>query len=494
VYLGGAALALVFLVGGFRLFGAYSTTVEEGSVLPRGVWLSAVRHLDLLAIGCGVVPLLLGGGWILAAVAGCAGRERRAFALLAGATIAALALETASFDLRFGGADVIRDRYLFYVVPLLLVASVAALTEDRRRPVAAGIGLVTLLVAATAHGLPFTTFPGVSIDSPASLVNETLIDQSGALGTGTFTAAAILLLGAVLALATVIAPRVPLALVLFGALVAFSFAVVRSEVDRIVTGTSLTGRPLAGPPGVVLDWVDGIVPEDQPAAIVPFPLSTAWGISAIQWWDVEFWNRAITRSYVARDENFTYTNFPQRLLEIDPVSGVVQGTADAPPYVVVTPGDPRFGLAGDRLAENVGLAIIEAERPYRAVWSTRGVRTDGWTRPGVPASIRLHPRPGEPAEVVRIGIRIVAPASDGARYTVAGETVDREGSLAAGAATDEIVLACVGPRRPVDVTVAASTTTRVPGPPLEPVPGPSRLVGVRVGPVTVEETREPCDA
>jgi hypothetical protein len=493
VYLGAAALAAAIWLGGYPLFGAYTPTVEEGSVLPAGVWLSALRHLDLVAIGCGIVPLLLGGGSLLAAAGGRIQREREAFALLAGSTIVALALETASFDLRFGGPDVIRDRYLFYVVPLLLVASAAALTEERRRSVALGVGVVTAVVAASAHGLTFATFPGVSIDSPASVVNEALIDQSGALATGTFVAVGVVLLGAVLAIATVIAPRRPTAIVLFTALATFSLVVVYTELDRILAGTGLSGRPLAKSPGVVLDWIDSVVPEGETASIVSFPLSTAWGVSAIQWWDVEFWNRSITRSYVAEDGHFAYTGFPQREIRIDPVTGVLAGTERAPRFVVMAPGDPRFGLAGERRAENVGLRVIDAERPYRAVWSTAGLRTDGWTRPGVPDIVRIHPRPGARPELAQLAIRIAAPESTPAEYRVTAGTASRSGTLEAGTATDEPLLACVGPRSPAVAIVTSPTAASVDGPPLGPDPEPTRLVGVHVGPVEVEWTGRPCD-
>jgi hypothetical protein len=388
---------------------------------------------------------------------------------------------------------VIRDRYLFYVVPLLLVASAAALTEERRRSVALGVGVVTAVVAASAHGLTFATFPGVSIDSPASVVNEALIDQSGALATGTFVAVGVVLLGAVLAIATVIAPRRPTAIVLFTALATFSLVVVYTELDRILAGTGLSGRPLAESPGVVLDWIDSVVPEGETASIVSFPLSTAWGVSAIQWWDVEFWNRSITRSYVAEDGHFAYTGFPQREIRIDPVTGVLAGTERAPRFVVMAPGDPRFGLAGERRAENVGLRVIDAERPYRAVWSTAGLRTDGWTRPGVPAIVRIHPRPGARPELAQLAIRIAAPESTPAEYRVTAGTASRSGTLEAGTATDEPLLACVGPRSPAVAIVTSPTAASVDGPPLGPDPEPTRLVGVPVGPVEVEWTGRPCD-
>jgi Dolichyl-phosphate-mannose-protein mannosyltransferase len=494
LYALGALVAIVVLLAGYRLFGAYETTVEEGSVLPWGTWWSAVEHVAVVGIGCGVVPLVLGGGWMLASVVRPSSSERRALATLSLLLLAALALETASFDLRFGGADIVRDRYLFYVVPLLLVGSAAALTERRRGPTAVGAGLITGLLAAGSLGLAFPTFPGISVDSPVSILNETLIDQAGSLGTGTFVALLVLLLGAVLVLALLLAPRIPLAVVLFTSVLAFSTVMLHSEVGRVLDGTGLSSRPLAGPPGVVLDWVDSVVPEGESAALVAFPISTAWGVSAIQWWDVEFWNRDVTRAYVAPDGNFTYTPFPTRTLDIDPVTGEIEGTADAPAYVVGAPGDPRFGLVGAEHAANAGIRVQAVERPYRAAWSSRGLSTDGWTRPGVAASIRVHAPPGAAPEVSRVRIGLRAPESAEARYRITTETADRTGAIAAAEFTEETVLVCIAGGSPVDVFVRTPTGALAPGPPLMPEPEPHRQVGVLLGPVDVRGTGRPCDA
>ena len=46
-----------------RLLGDYGVTATQGSLLPAGVWKSAAIHLDVLAVGLGVVPFLLGAGW-----------------------------------------------------------------------------------------------------------------------------------------------------------------------------------------------------------------------------------------------------------------------------------------------------------------------------------------------------------------------------------------------------------------------------------------------
>ena len=271
LYAVGAVAALALVLTGRRPLGAYSTTVESGSVLPAGVWWFAVEHLAVVAIGCGLVPVVLGGGWMLGSVVRPSSRERRAFATLALLTVAVLAVETASFDLRFGGEDLIRDRYLFYVVPLFLVAAAVALSEERKRPAIVGLAGATVLVAAASIGLAYTTFPGISVDSPVSILNETLAEQSGSLGTGTFVALGTLLVGLVLALALALSPRLPLAVVLFLGVLVVSLLTLRAEVDRILDGTGLSGRPLAGPPGVVLDWVDGVIPSGESAAVVAYP-------------------------------------------------------------------------------------------------------------------------------------------------------------------------------------------------------------------------------
>jgi hypothetical protein len=267
---------------------------------------------------------------------------------------------------------------------------------------------------------------------------------------------------------------------------------VEREGDRVLDGTSLSQRRLAGPPGVVLDWVDTVLPPGETAALVPFPISTAWGISAIQWWDVEFWNRTVTRSYSAPDGNFTYTPFPDHTLEIDRRTGAIEGTADAPAYVVVAAGDPRFGLAGAEHAANGAFRVLAVERPYRAVWSSAGLQTDGWTTPGKPASIRFFAARGAGAEVRRVEISLIGPPVADVRYRIATETADRSGAVAAGATAKETVFVCVAPEAPVDVAITSPTRVVSDGPPLHPEPGPKRLVGVGIGAIRVEPTGQAC--
>jgi hypothetical protein len=489
VYVAGALLVLIVaLAGSFgSVLGVYGVTVEQGSLLPSGVWSSAARHLDAVAIGSGLLPLILGGGWMLSTFVRPTSKREHALATLSLGTIVLFTFEAASFSVRFGDG-VIRDRYLFYVVPLLLIGGAAALHSVERRGVAVGTALVAILFTATAAQLPFTIYRGVWVDSPASVLNALLIEQSGGLGTGTFVALLVLFTGLVLLLALLLAPRAPVAVVALVALVAFSVLTLRSEVDRIVTGTGLSGRPLAGSPGLVLDWVDTVVPEGDSAALVAFPISTAWDTTAIRWWDVEFWNRSVTHAYVADDGNFRYTPFPQRELDIDWATGEVDGTDDAPPFVVAAPGDSRFLLAGRGRAANLGFVVRAVRRPYRAVWRTRGLQTDGWTTPDRPATIRVYG--GNRRELALVRITLRAPAVAPGRYALTAEGRIRSSSLVPGEQRTEAVRVCLPANAVADLTLTSSSGTPIEGVQLSPEAGGPRLVGVSVGPIAVQRLGE----
>jgi hypothetical protein len=494
MYASGAAALLVVAVAGSvsSLLGVYSVTVEEGSILPPGVWTASARHIDAVGIGCGLVPLILGGGWMLSGIIRPQIRVEHAFATLALLTVVVLTVEAASYDVRYGGTDVVRDRYLFYVVPLLLVAAAAALAGAPRRQVAVGSALVTVFFAATVAQLPFTTRSGLWVDAPAQVLNDFLEEQSGALGTGTFVAFAGLLLGLALALGVLLAPRTPFAILTFAGLLVFSTLTLRTAVDRALTGNTLSGRPIAGPPGLVLDWVDAVLPKGGRAAMIPFPVTTAWDTSAIRWWDVEFWNRAVTRAYVASDGNFTYTPFPRRILAIDWSTGESTDTSDAPPYLVAAPADSRFQLAGREHAANLGLVVLAVDRPYRAVWMTRGLETDGWTKPGQPATIRVYDRRDDRSEFVDVRVVVRAPSAAPARYRISTSRGTRTGEVSGDVLTQVDVRVCVPAGSVADVAVTALNSARVEAAPLSPEVGKDRRVGVGVGPISVRPTGRLC--
>jgi hypothetical protein len=482
-----AAVALVGAAAGVldRALGSYSAATE-GALLPAGVWRAALVHLDVVGVGLGLVPLLLGGAWLLQSLVRPASARAQAFAALALPVIGALALETASYDLRFGGAGVVRDRYLFYVAPLLLVAAAAALREPPR---ALTLVAVSAVFAWSVLDHDFERRAGLWFDSPVSVVNDVLHEQAGSLAAGTFVALAGLLLGVALALATRIVPGRLLAAGLGAALLAFSVTVTTTAGRRVLSAEPPTPKHLGS--GFVLDWIDDALPAAATAAAVPFPVSPAWDISALRWWDAEFWNRSVREVFVGRGGHFSYSVPPSRPLRLDFSSGAVAGTADAPAFVVVVAGDPRFRLAGASHAANEGLELIRVERPYRAEWATRGLALDGWTRPGRPATVRVYGAPGEPARLADVSVQLAAPPGR-AKYTLAAAGIRRADDLGPGETRIEELRICVPAGGHADVRIAAGRAASIPGPPLGPAPKGTRDVGVAVGPIEVARTALPC--
>jgi len=495
--LAGGYVAAAALAGGLAAFyslgnalGVYSTTLH-GSILPSSVWPAAAAHLDAVAIGCGLVPLLLGGGWMLAATARPRHRASFPFAILGVLTIAALTLETASFDVRFGGTEIVRDRYLFYIVPLLLIGTAAALADIRRRGVALSAAALTVFFAATVHQLPFPTSPGFWVDSPARILNRTLADTSGSLGTATFVALAGACLGLAVVLGFLLLPGRVLGAVVLAFLLPFTVLTTQKEIDSVAASKGSSGRPVTGSPGVVLDWVDSVLPGDAKAAMIPFPQSPEFAIDAVFWWDVEFWNRTVGQTFVATDKEFSYAPFPNRTLTPNWSSGLVPGTASAPAYVVFALNDPPFRLTGVRHAENIGLQVIVADRPYRVRWTTRGLDTDGWAPAGRPVKIRIYSQRGK-AELVRLAVTLGAPQLAPTRYLLSVGGTQQRGQVAAAALATPTIDVCIPAHSFTDVHLTSTSDARIPNAPTGFDVAGTRRVGARVGPLTTTSTGRAC--
>ena len=109
-------------------------------------------------------------------------------------TVVALTAEVTVFDLRFGGGAV-RDRYLFYVAPLVLAGFACALT---RRPWPRRSLITPVLLVAVGFGVAkLPRYDKLNADSPVSVLDNALVRSSHSLaGARVFLVAATLLLAA----------------------------------------------------------------------------------------------------------------------------------------------------------------------------------------------------------------------------------------------------------------------------------------------------------
>jgi hypothetical protein len=490
-------LAIAYAVGGVvvvvlaalgqahRLLGDYGVTATQGSLLPAIAWKSAAIHVDVLAVGLGVVPLLLGAGWAYSALLTGPARAR-AFAAITALALPLLALETGSYDVRFGGPDVVRDRYLFYLAPLLLLASAVCLRQERLPLV--GIAAVTAVFAATAVFADFAPVAGLWVDSPESVINGLIHDESGGLSAGVFVALCGVLLGAI-CLGLALIPRVAAVVIVAVAVFTFSGSVAGYAFHRLLTSNTPLGVPTTGK-SRVRNWIDTVVPTGSPVALLAYPISREWGQSAILWWDAEFWSNSARRAFVVADGTYTYTPFPSDVLHLNFANGRFDGTDDAPEYVLTAPNDSRFALAGSQTAANVGFVLFLADRPYRAQWATRGLDSDGWTRPDRPATVRVYADPGAPTRPVGVTVLLDAPPEAG------GSTSYRlgqlSGTVAPGQRSDPMQTVCVPAGGHADLTLTADRSAAIPGPPLGPEPGPVRDVGVTLSGVQATPTDGAC--
>lgn len=464
-----------------RLLGDYGVTATEGSLLPSGVWKSAALHIDSVAVGLGVIPFVLGAGWAYSSLR-LDSRPARAFAALAAVTLPFLALETASYDLRFGGF--MRDRYVFYAAPLLLLGSAAAL--NGRLPLV-GVAAATGFFAATVSLEDFQPVAGYWNDSPVAVINGIIHDLSPGLPAGVFVALCSVAIGG-LSIALAWAPR-PLAMLAVTVLLfAFCGGVTGYAFHRLLSSRTSSGVPVTGQQRV-RDWVDR-VDGGRSVVVLAHPIARVWGASAIVWWDVEFWNKTVTHAYVGPNGHFTYTPFVDRVLRIDEKTGVVAGSKKWPKFILAAEADSRFAFAGDQVAANTGLTLLRAERPYRARWATRGLEPDGWTRPGRTAWIRVFAERDNPTESVTVSVALDAPPEAEATtgYRVGGVS----GSVAPGARAVVDLAVCVPAGGHADVPLRSERAATIAGPPFGPALGPLREVGVVVHSVETSPTGEAC--
>lgn len=484
-----AGIVVVAVLGGLgqahRLLGDYGVTATQGSVLPAIAFKSAAVHVDVLAVGIGIVPLLLGAGWAYSALRGGPVRLR-AFAALTAIALPVLALETASYDVRFGGPDVVRDRYLFYLAPLLLLATAVCLTRERLPLV--GIAAVTLVFTATALFADFAPAAGLWVDSPESVVNGVIHDTSGGLPAGGFVALGGLVLG-VICLCLAFVPRRAALVVVVVAVFAYCGSVTGYAFERLLGSNTPLGVPVTGKDRV-RDWIDRTVPAERSVALLAYPISRDWGQSAILWWDTEFWNDTARQAFVVPDGTFTYTPFPAQVLHLDFATGRFPGTGQTPDYLLSAPNDARFAIRGEQAAANAGLVLSIVDRPYRARWATRGLDTDGWTTPGRPVTIRVYSASHRRSERVRLQVLLDSPpeATDTVRFRLGGTP----GSAAPGTRAVSTITVCVPAGGHADVRLTSGRSATIAGPPLGPNPGPSRDVGVAVSGVQVSSTERTC--
>jgi hypothetical protein len=464
------AIPLVLFGNPGVLLGPYAITATEGSLVPAGIWQSATAHLAAVAIATGALPFILAAQWALISLVRPTNKRSHAFGVLLLLVVILLTFQVASFAVRFGDG-LVRDRYLFYVAPLLFIGMLASLRDGRGRwvGVLCGVAMFTLL-AQWADLAPIDPWESSAFDRPASVLNGLLTDRGTELRLGARGLVAVigLALGLIVALARAKVPRAPLSYAVAAAVLLFCALETRHAFERLERGHSPSGRLLAGTSANELDWIDQALPAGERASLVPYPLAQTWGPSAIAWWDAEFWNKTVRTAFDVAGNSFSYTpqSFPRRSLKLDFENGRIE-TNDEPAYLVLGANDVRLRPRGSVIARREPFVLLRAERPYTAAWATRGLTLDGWTRHNRPATLRLFARPRATSALHRVTMTLSAVGAVEFRtFRLRSGSAETSGRLVPGAAATGELDVCVPAHGFVDVLIEASPAGLVPGLPI----------------------------
>ncbi len=469
-----AVVAVVLLAVGRlgSILGAYGSTLDA-TLLPPDTGRSMLQHLSTLALGLGIIPALIGGAWLTRSVTrGQEPPERRAFACVSLVAIVLVTFQVSVYDLRLGAGLTVYDRYLFYLAPALLVATLCAVT-DRRLPTMSLV-LPTALVAAgfALDELPpfqWSQFETLDPNSPVAGLYRPLVHFFGSLNSMRAGLALLtIFLGALLVFAARMRPSLVPGVVV-GVLIVTIPLATWYDVHRLITTGDWAVRPLTGSSNgtAALGWVDGSVGARANVTEIPYPVSRNYLVNSKFWRDLEFWNKSVQRqAQYPSPSPYAYTGntFPKLGLAFDPVTG--RSTIAPTPYVVQSVTESRFQIAGNVQRINDGAMLIDATKPWRLAWATTGPYDDGWLRPHVPARIRVYAIPGQArARTFYVSLQIWAPDDVSQRAYVVRSNLAVVRGVATGEHSTFVnkLPVCVPPGRYSTVTVRASDSSTIPG-------------------------------
>jgi hypothetical protein len=454
VYTAGIVAVLAALALGHNPLGTYGATTH-GNPIPVAFFPALLTHFATLALGFGLLPVLIGGAWLVA------NARRDAYATIACTATVVMTAEVASYDVRFGG-NIVRDRYLFYLAPVFALALVAALS---RAPVARRWLAAPLAVLVAGFALsPLPLFDKLNVDTPASILDNYLRAHLGGLS----GARVALVVAAFLVVILVVEGELLLRRSLLVALVAVlalagTTARTGYAFERLFRVNGTAGRPLTTKMGPVAGWIDSTVGRNANVTAIPFPtLVGDYFASAGFWWDAEFWNASVDRTAgVPGEFEWTPSTFPKLDLRLDQLG---RASISPPGDVLQALGDTRFHLAGSVVLFNRGVFLVEPERPWRADWSTTGLFDDGWTKPGAVAHIHVYPYPGQSGPARRtLTVSLFAPTGVASRPFALKSNLGAATGAVGGDEVSQEITVCVPPDRSADADLTVTGSSIVTG-------------------------------
>ncbi|MGZ8782652.1 MAG: hypothetical protein ACXWZB_04050, partial [Gaiellaceae bacterium] len=457
-----AALLAVVLVAvasgnGSRLLGSYAVTAENVRLDVEFAKL-AFEHVATIALGLAIVPFVVGMAWLVDRIRPSAAPAERALALVGASAFVLLAVQVASFTQRFG-FGLVKDRYFFYVVPIVLVALAAAI-GSRTWPRWWALALPAAVAAIGFAWIPVTRYQKLNVDTPVAILNDGLLD----LATSETWARVLLVVLVVVGLQALLLARMFLSWRPVAAAAAVLVAVALPletayAFERLFRVNGTNGLPITLDQGVVFSWIDRNVGPTGRVTVFKYPVGGPdWWAGQGYWWDVEFWNE----SAVATMADMWLKGAPHWRERFDRRTGKAIGAPETQ-FAFFYGADVRFRLAGRQVVYDREAYVFETERPWRATWLADGIYPDGWTRPHTPVTITVFAEPGQTTPLRRF-LTITASSPDPleARPVAFASNVERwQGAIQPNASVDRVVSVCVPAGGVARVTVETPIASAV---------------------------------
>jgi hypothetical protein len=407
-----AALAGVIAVqlsgSSTSLLGNY-VSVGQGNLLPHGTVAAGLDQLDTTAVAVGVVPLALTAVWMIATLWRPRDPSRHAYAVLLVLTVPAAGLVAGSFAQRFLDGST-TDLYMFELVPLLCVGTVAWVVDKRGSELAlALVGALTLwlVVSESLHD----NGGAFSIINPSFNVQHALIHRNAILGNklgignlDARTTLAILATGFAVGVAVARRRARP-----WVALLAVTLPLLACEAAGTGYAMTKVSGQLAENTAEYpqqLAWIDRAV---GPGADVALMLANNGTLenTYYTWWQPNFWNKSVQRAFALPGTNI-FAQGSVGTVTPDLTSGRLLGL-DGVRYLVMFNADTRFGFP-QRPVNPSGEQLIIPTPSDRLLWATRGVRDTGALVWGSHPLVRVFDHAARPVtENVTLVIRVTGP-------------------------------------------------------------------------------------
>ena len=229
------------------------------------------------------------------------------------------------------------------------------------------------------------------MDVPTAVLDDYIVRNGGRW----LLALAGILLLVFFALARVSLPRRLVAVVLAAATLAALVAETAYAFDRLLRTDGPSERPITASPGAVLDWIDRTVGPGADVTMIPYAqIAADYWDTAFYWWDLEFWNRSVTRaSYPGNRFAEIQSTFPNLDLRFDRRTG--RANTSPTRYVAQSDFETRFRVRGPTVSLTRDLRLIDAGSRWYADWRTSGLDDDGFTVAGRPVRLLVYPAPGQ---------------------------------------------------------------------------------------------------